>query len=138
MVHGDIKPNNVLLFQQEAWKYGEEMVYAKLADFGYAGWSSDPSKQTPIYLPRSRPWEAPEYHHRGFSIQQAKQLDIFSLGLSCLWFLFHDKLTKIDPCSSLIEQSSEAELSAWFQKQDLENAFHNFEAIENAKLDGLL
>ena len=85
MSHGDIKPENVLLF-----KHGVGEVYAKLADFGYAGWAINNKKDVLIKPPRSRPWDPPEYHHRGFTVLGARKLDIYSLGMVCLWVLFFD------------------------------------------------
>jgi len=88
MVHGDIKPPNVLIFRDKAGA-----VFAKLADFGYTRWALDENAVSLIKPPRSRPWDAPEYHHRGFSVAQAKKMDIFSFGMLCIWVLFEDKLS---------------------------------------------
>ncbi|KAL9042207.1 MAG: hypothetical protein Q9214_003853 [Letrouitia sp. 1 TL-2023] len=86
MSHGDIKPTNILVF-----KDGVGEIYAKIADFGYAGWSRSNRQDLLIRPPRSRPWDPPEYHHRGFSISETIKLDIYSFGLLCLWFLFYDR-----------------------------------------------
>lgn len=87
MTHGDIKPQNVLVFKDKSGP-----IFAKLADFGYSGWDMNESKKILIKPPRSRPWDAPEYHHHGFSVAQAKLLDIFSFGMLCMWIMFEDKL----------------------------------------------
>ncbi|KAL8916132.1 MAG: hypothetical protein Q9172_006438 [Xanthocarpia lactea] len=86
MSHGDIKPANVLIFQD---KLGG--LYAKLADFGYAGWTFGPQKDRLVKPPKSWPWDPPEYHHRGFTVSAAQRLDMYSFGMLCLWLLFHDK-----------------------------------------------
>ena len=86
MSHGDLKPANVLLFRERA---GE--MYAKLGDFGYAGWATGNTENALVHPPRSWPWNASEYHHRGFTIPAAKKMDVFSFGLLCLWVLFFDK-----------------------------------------------
>ena len=86
MSHGDIKPENVLLS-----KSGSGEWHAKLADFGYAGWAIDNKEDILIKPPRSRPWNAPEYHHRGFTISGARKLDIYSFGMLCLWVLFFNR-----------------------------------------------
>lgn len=79
VVHGDLKPENVLL----CWE-NTNTVSAKVADFGF---SSLASSEELIFLPQSRPWNAPEWHHRGFTIEEAKRQDSYSFGLLCLWFL---------------------------------------------------
>lgn len=86
MSHGDLKPANTLVFRDGA---GE--TYAKLADFGYAGWAIGNTENILVHPPRSRPWDAPEYHHRGFTAPAARKLDVYSFGLLCLWLLFFDK-----------------------------------------------
>jgi serine/threonine protein kinase len=87
MTHGDIKPQNVLVFQDKAGN-----IFAKLADFGHSGWDLLESEKILIKPPRSRPWDAPEYHYQGFSVMQAKLMDIFSFGMLCMWIMFEDKL----------------------------------------------
>jgi len=87
MTHGDIKPQNVLVFKDPSGT-----IFAKLADFGYSGWDVDGSQKVLIKPPRSRPWDPPEYHHRGFPVMQAKMLDIYSFGMLCMWILFGDDL----------------------------------------------
>lgn len=86
MSHGDVKPSNALVF-----KDGDSESYAKLADYGYAGWTIGNSKNILVYPPRSWPWDAPEYHHRGFTVPTAQKMDVYSFGLLCLWVLFFDK-----------------------------------------------
>jgi serine/threonine protein kinase len=92
MTHGDIKPQNILMFEEKAFQKKPRFIYAKLADFGYAGWCVDESKDI-LYPARSRPWEPPEYHHRGFLLREAKRIDIYCFGLLCLWILFEETLS---------------------------------------------
>ena len=49
---------------------------------------------TLAFLPKSKPWNAPEYHHRGIPFLQAAKLDIYSFGLLCLWVLFGQSLSR--------------------------------------------
>ena len=82
IIHGDIKPANILIFKEK-----DGTFIAKLSDCGY----SVPVKGSEIIkLPRSIPFSAPEYHHRGFQFDDAQRQDIFCLGMTCLWILFHD------------------------------------------------
>lgn len=90
MSHGDLKPANALVFRD-----GAGDTYAKLADFGYAGWAIGNTDNILVHPPRSWPWNAPEYHHRGFTVSAAIRMDVYSFGLLCLWLLFFDKQSLI-------------------------------------------
>jgi len=81
IIHGDIKHQNVLIFEDEGHGF-----IAKMADFGFStGFQGENDK---ISFPRSRPWNAPEYHDRYFFHEEAKRMDVYSFGLLCFWFLF--------------------------------------------------
>jgi serine/threonine protein kinase len=81
IIHGDIKHQNVLIFRDE-----DHGFIAKMADFGFStGFQGENDK---ISFPRSRPWNAPEYHDRYFFPEEAKRMDVYSFGLLCFWFLF--------------------------------------------------
>ena len=45
----------------------------------------------------SRPWVAPEWHHRGFTPKQAMKMDAFSFGMLVLWVLSYGKQKSLDP-----------------------------------------
>lgn len=83
VVHGDIKPTNILVFEDPLWHR-----VAKVIDFGYSTWLGD--SDAIVSMPRSVPWTAPEWHHRGFSRTDAFKMDIYSFGLFCLWLLFYN------------------------------------------------
>ena len=40
-------------------------------------------------MPKSEPWHAPEWHHRGFGLSDAMRMDVFSFGMLCFWLLFY-------------------------------------------------
>lgn len=80
IVHGDVKPSNVLVFQTSDGKYS-----AKVADFGYSTWFH--SDDNPIQLPESVPWTAPEYQSQHFRPHEARRMDVYSYGLLCLWLI---------------------------------------------------
>ncbi len=83
IIHGDIKPANVLMFQEH------EAYAAKVADFGF---STKVTEDGLVSLPCSMPWYAPEYHPRKFTFAAAQRCDFFSFGMLCLWLLFHRNL----------------------------------------------
>jgi len=83
IIHGDIKPQNVLIFEDKSNYY-----VGKVADFGYSSWFA--SDNDFVKLPYSEPWHAPEYHHRAITALQAKKMDIYSFGMVCLWLLFYN------------------------------------------------
>jgi len=55
----------------------------KVADFGYSTLAVGDAKN--ICLPKSRPWNAPEHHFGEFTTHDAKQTDVYSFGMLCLW-----------------------------------------------------
>ena len=59
-----------------------------------------------IQMPKSLHWVAPEWHHRGFSLTQAKKMDVYSLGLLVLWILCCNTSHSIEPQSQAIVTAS--------------------------------
>ena len=57
-------------------------------------------------MPKSLHWVAPEWHHRGFSLLQAKKMDVYSLGLLVLWILCCNTSHSIEPQSQVIVTAS--------------------------------
>ena len=73
----------MLIFKENSGSYT-----AKVADFGYSyQYASDDDL---VELPVSRPWNAPEWHHRAFKPLDAIKMDVYSFGMLCLWCLFQD------------------------------------------------
>ena len=89
IVHGDLKPQNVLIFDD-----GEGRYIARVADFGYSTQWALPDDL--VQMPRSRPWDAPEWHHRGFTPAQAMKMDAYSFGMVVLWLLGYAALKDAD------------------------------------------
>jgi len=82
IIYGDLGPRNVLIF-----KDGMSNYVAKVSDFGFSPLVAGSSA---VDMPRTRPWYAPEWHHRGFTAADASKMDVFSFGMLCLWYMFHN------------------------------------------------
>ncbi|KAI1197835.1 kinase-like domain-containing protein [Nemania serpens] len=90
VIHGDIKPQNVIIFKSEDGSF-----VPKVADFGYSTLMSEPD--VTISLPQSHPWFAPEIlEYPNFAPAQASLTDIFSYGMLCLWFIFEKSLSDVE------------------------------------------
>ncbi|ETS86985.1 hypothetical protein PFICI_00813 [Pestalotiopsis fici W106-1] len=109
IIHGDIKPNNVIVSKLE-----DDSFIPKVADFGY---SSPPAHQeVPIQLPRSWPWNAPELdEYPSFTPAQATTADVFSYGVLCFWFIFEKYLSGVEPLPEVGEITG---LNHGFENQD--------------------
>jgi serine/threonine protein kinase len=80
VIHGDIKPQNVLIFMDQR---GTSFT-AKLTDFGY---STITANTELIFMPKSSPWHAPEHQSSGVTRSEAKAMDAYSLGMLCFWLV---------------------------------------------------
>ena len=93
IVHGDIKPDNILVSQK-----GTSLV-AMVTDFESSCVYGDESDL--LTLPKTPPWNAPEWSDRYVRVKDAKLMDIYSFGLVCFWILFRSNLGKL-PLSVLL------------------------------------
>ena len=83
IIHGDIKPEHILISKAE----NSAAYVAQVAGFRYSTINTD----HPIYTPRSQGWTAPEWHPRGFYYLDAEKMDVYSFGLLCLWLFSFDE-----------------------------------------------
>ena len=80
IIHGDIKPGNVLIFEDDS------RAIAKVADFGFATCLQGDNDL--ISIPKSEPWNAPESNDHYFKTEAAKKMDVYSFALLCTWLVF--------------------------------------------------
>lgn len=83
MIHGDIKPQNVLVYRDLSGK-----TSTKMADFGYSTLLATETQT--VRLPKSEPWNAPEHDFAGVGEVAAKRMDMYSFALMCLWVMFKE------------------------------------------------
>ncbi|KAI1090753.1 hypothetical protein F5B19DRAFT_300026 [Rostrohypoxylon terebratum] len=125
IVHGDIKPQNVLIYTED------DHTIAKLTDFSYSCFGK--TENGIVRLPISAPYQAPEFHHRGFKIKNAKKMDIYSFGMVCFWLLFREAferltrekydLNRLEIRKSAAELSLEVDQLTQSHRQSLESLF---------------
>ncbi|KAL9100712.1 MAG: hypothetical protein Q9163_003938, partial [Psora crenata] len=88
IIHGDVKPENVLIFKDHNGTFT-----ARLIDFGY---STRYARDTDLHtMAATKPWNAPEHnrYHKLWTRFEAKKMDYFSFGMLCLWVLFEKDLS---------------------------------------------
>ena len=110
MIHGDIKPQNVLVFKDATGK-----TSVKVSDFGYSTLAVGEAGK--VLLPKSRPWNAPENLLGEFEVPEAKKADVYSFGILCLWVL----LGSISIPQSGIELTFEASSMSLTSLEHLKN-----------------
>ena len=131
IIHGDIKPDNVLIFRDDSSKY-----IAKVTDFGY---STNFTGNGRINMPASPHWNPPESDDGcGFTFTEAQKMDAYSFGMLCLWFLFggrHSEIKDIPP--HVFEAKRDSVIS--FQRLPKDDEQHNIlpDLKSKDKLPGL-
>ncbi|KAI0966952.1 hypothetical protein F4678DRAFT_447808 [Xylaria arbuscula] len=87
IVHGDISPDNILVFESLD---KPNPYHARISDFGCSTCITTPLDQIKVAV--KYPWTAPEVHHRGLPVHDAMKSDIYSFTLLVLWSLFSEEL----------------------------------------------
>ncbi|KAL1846416.1 hypothetical protein Daus18300_014259 [Diaporthe australafricana] len=102
VVHGDIKPENILVFPR---KDARNSFSLKLTDFGHSVLEADKSERLPAFTPQ---WSAPEVtKKKRITFTQMKATDYYSFGLVMLSIMLGRAFyTDIDDVKSCKEDGS--------------------------------
>ncbi|KAI8629011.1 kinase-like protein [Xylariaceae sp. FL1651] len=138
IIHGDLKPQNILIFKDE-----HDFWLARVADFGFSKWHT--SELDPLELPHSWPWYAPEYdEYPSFTPQQAMRMDVFSFGMLSLWLIFNKSLLGFIPLKNKPKESRSSDgndllevLAEWKQRRLLTEFAHRL-VMQEADLDAAM
>ncbi|RYP86564.1 hypothetical protein DL769_000736 [Monosporascus sp. CRB-8-3] len=126
IIHGDIKPQNVLIVQDSSGFFS-----AKVADFGFATpYAEDSSSR--VVLCGTPLWRAPEVvDYPDFTPAQAMRTDVFSFGMLCLWFVFEKYLSGVLPLPPSVQFSMRT-------PQSYGDKHRSLQFLKDLKLEGCL
>ncbi|RSL87300.1 hypothetical protein CEP51_002282 [Fusarium floridanum] len=124
IIHGDIKPENVLVFKEDG-TYG-----ARVIDFGYSTLYADNHRC--IKLPISYPWNAPENNRQSkeWTLLDAKRADTFSFSMVCLWFFFQPYFSGSKPLPPSISNLIMEE----FAPEQEQSPLHDIHVLDTLKV----
>lgn len=123
-MHGDIKPQNVLIFEEKSEKY-----CAKLIDFGNSARYPDDSHEIEMY--GSEAWAAPEYQSGALRNQsEGIEADLFSLGLLYFWLIFQRNIVGNPPAPSKGAEKWIVEM-----KSDIQRCAEEFLEAESLQIE---
>jgi hypothetical protein len=90
----------VLIFEDNS-----DMFVAKIADFGYSNIFNENNR---FAMPRTKPWEAPEWKKGHlFSFSEAQKMDAYSFGMLCLWLTLYVSLNNVEAIVGKFEDIGE-------------------------------
>jgi serine/threonine protein kinase len=107
--HGDIKPENILLFGSTG---GHNRITAKLTDFSYATVVATGRIFEP--KPGTAQWRDPGWHYRSrWSSARAKRADMYSFGLLILWLIQHRHPNSTDFVGQINAKMQQHQILGW-------------------------
>lgn len=83
VVHGDIKPQNVLVSESET-----DGLHSKVTDFGFSTFGLEETDL--VRLSGTKGWVHPDQYPHGCRRLTAQKLDIYSLGMLSMWLFLYD------------------------------------------------
>jgi serine/threonine protein kinase len=130
IIHGDIKPQNVLIFKDDS-----DLYVAKIADFGYSNIFKENSR---FAMPMTEPWEAPEWK-KGylFSFSEAQKMDAYSFGMLCLWLILYISLNNPEAIVGKFEDLGERNGGIYAAGTSLIESHASLQTLQKERLDKL-
>lgn len=116
IIHGDIKPDNILIFS------GDGGFVAKVIDFGCSCFGS--REDDLVMLSSTVHWAAPEIHDTLMTVKAAKLTDVYSYGKTCAWILFGQEMSATDfarmpfDFSEAVERQMQTRGTGWEELPD--------------------
>ncbi|KAF2648098.1 kinase-like protein, partial [Lophiostoma macrostomum CBS 122681] len=87
VIHGDINPKNVLIYEENG------RIMPRVSNFGYSTICARHLSDNSIVVPKTEPWNAPEHTFDERSFESAQKMDVYSMALLCMWLLFYDQVS---------------------------------------------
>ena len=78
-----------------------------------------------VDMPLSEPWNAPEWHHRRHNFSDIIAMDIYSLGLVCLWFFLRSELLELGILFEAASPSECARLESLKNQDEILSVAHD-------------
>jgi serine/threonine protein kinase len=97
IVHGDLNPRNVLISRENG------AFVPKISDFESSCICA--SEEDFVSLPKTLPWDAPEWKDRWVTCKDAKGVDVYAFGLTCLFTIFQTFISEVAASSSKLNNS---------------------------------
>ncbi|WQF80917.1 Putative serine/threonine-protein kinase, active [Colletotrichum destructivum] len=110
VIHGDLKPDNILMFVPSLWK-------AKLADFGASVFDTG---QTRFLVGGTVPYAAPEWQTQAPN-EMLKRTDVYSYGL-----VFAEIMIGFDAVARLFREPSQNRQPALLERMKADNTLHRY------------
>jgi serine/threonine protein kinase len=97
IVHGDLNPRNILILRENG------AFVPKITDFESSCICA--SEEDLVTLPKTIPWDAPEWRDRWVTCRDAKGVDVYAFGLICFFTIFQTFMSEVAASSVNLSKS---------------------------------